>query len=114
NKTLDTIRPPKRPRATVPHMMSSSPDNLWRGFQGGVARAKSFVKLLNVRAGLLLLLMGCAHLDDDLPLEPLARAAERDAALARGRDAQALRQIAAAARAGKRELLALVRARFQL
>jgi membrane-bound lytic murein transglycosylase A len=62
---------------------------------------------------LLMLMVGCAHLDDDLPLPPLARAAERDAALP-GKSQEALRQIAAAARAGKRELLALVRSKFNL
>jgi membrane-bound lytic murein transglycosylase A len=101
-----------------------------RAFLAEVAPAKSFVKLMNVRALPLLLLLGCAHgprLDDDLPLAPLAAAAERDAALvARGeltfgarrvsgtRYAAALRELAAAARSGKRELLELVRARFEL
>jgi membrane-bound lytic murein transglycosylase A len=72
------------------------------------------------------LLAGCAHLDDDLPLPPLAQAVERDAALpggalrfgekeiARERHAAALRELAAAARKGRRELLQLVRERFEL
>jgi membrane-bound lytic murein transglycosylase A len=79
-----------------------------------------------MRVLLLLALAGCAHLADDLPLEPLARAAERDAALpggplsfgrkqvARERYAAALKELAAAARKGRRELLDLVRDRFEL
>jgi len=77
-----------------------------------------------------LVMVGCAHapyLDDDLPLEPLARAAERDAALVakgagmldfgarqvtRERYAASLRELAAAARAGRRPLLELVRKKF--
>jgi membrane-bound lytic murein transglycosylase len=80
---------------------------------------------VNVRL-LVLLLVGCAHVSDDLPLEPLARAVERDAALPGGpfhfRDKQiererysaALLELAAAARKGHRELYALVRERFEL
>jgi membrane-bound lytic murein transglycosylase A len=108
------------------HGVSSSDLKLGRTFQAAVAQAKSFVKLMNVRPLLCLMLAGCAHLSDDLPLEPLALAVERDAALAgpslhfkdkqvsHERYSAALRELAAAARQGRRQLLELVQRRFEL
>jgi membrane-bound lytic murein transglycosylase A len=98
-------------------------DKLERPVEGGVARVKSFVKLLNV----VVTLAGCAHVDDDLPLAPLAAAIDRDAAIlergsedlqfgprkiSRARYAEEMRALASAARQGKSELLALIESRW--
>jgi membrane-bound lytic murein transglycosylase A len=109
--------------------------NLRRPLQREVANAKSFVKLVNMRCAVLIgCLFGCAHApgvdwQDDLPLAPLADAAERDAAIVergpatldfgkrqvpRDRYAAALRQLARAARQGGEQLSQLLRSQFDV
>src|SRR4051812_36147807 len=96
---------------------SSLRDKLGRPVEGGGAPVKSFLKLFNF----VWLAAGCAHLDDDLALPPLAAAIDRDAAIAergagdlqfgahkisRARYVESMRTLAAAARRGKPSLLA--------